>query len=73
MVGYNKERKKAEKGMKLIMKKITEHKERFKSNEAPKDYIDSFLMAQHKDRETEDSVFNGEITLVPKQNIKYVK
>ena len=72
MVGYNKERKKAEKGMKLIMMKITEHKERFKSNEAPKDYIDSFLMAQHKDRETEDSVFNGEITLVPQQTIKYI-
>ena len=69
MVGYNKERKKAEKGMKLIMKKITEHKERFKPDEAPKDYIDSFLMAQHKDGGTEDSIFNGVITFIPKQTI----
>ena len=65
--------KRTVKGIQFVKQKISEHKDSFKPNESPRDYIDAFLLAQRNDGSEEDSVFNGKTISKYNSNIESVK
>ena len=73
LIGYSKEKRSTVKGIQFVKQKISEHKDSFKPNESPRDYIDAFLLAQRNDGTEEDSVFNGKTISKYNSNIESVK
>ena len=61
--GYQKARKKAERGIQFALNQIELHRQEINYDNPARDFIDSYLLKQRECKDEPDTVFNGEYLL----------